>query len=63
MTNYMIGLFIKVVAFRLDLEGWVIFQWMQIWKRILLEEDNKKVKNKSRKRKHSQLRTMDNLDT
>lgn len=63
MTNYMIGLFIKVVAFRLDLEGWVIFQWMQIWKRILLEEDNKKVKNKGRKRKHSQLRTMDNLDT
>ena len=63
MTNYMIGLFIKVVAFRLDLEGWVIFPWMQIWKRILLEEDNKKVKNKSRKRKHSQLRTMDNLDT
>lgn len=25
MTNYMIGLFMKVVAFRLDLKGWVVF--------------------------------------
>lgn len=36
---------------------------MEIWKRILLEEDNKKVKDRGRKRKHGQLRTMDNLDT
>lgn len=47
MKNYMIGLFIKVVAFRLDLEGWVIFQWMQIWKRILLEEVTRKSKTRA----------------
>ena len=47
MKNYMIGLFIKVVAFRLDLEGWVIFQWMQFWKRILLEEVTRKSKTRA----------------